>query len=106
MPFADADRRAIHFAKYGRQFGAADELEYEQMADGFLGGAMTISMRECVRPNGTDRLRVNIANNHFGAAAVGCDIIKTYYIVPAHQIIRRTGTVTKFFTYECARTEL
>jgi hypothetical protein len=49
---------------------------------------------------------VNIANNHFGAAAVGCEIIKTYYIVPAHQIIRRTGTVTKFFTYECARTDL
>jgi hypothetical protein len=106
MPFADADRRAIHFAKYGHQFGAADELQYEQMADSFLAGDMAISMRECVRPNGTDRLRVNIANNHFGAARVGCDIIKTYYIVQPHQIIRRTGTVAKFFTYECARTNL
>jgi len=44
MPFADADRRAIDFAKYGREFGAANELQYEQMADGFLGGAMTISV--------------------------------------------------------------
>src|SRR6266850_2279516 len=100
MPFADADRRAIHFAKYGHQFGAADELQYEQMADGFLAGAMTISMRECVRANRTDRIRVNLANNHFGVAVVACDVIRTYYIVPAHQIIRRTGTVTKFFKYE------
>jgi hypothetical protein len=55
MPFADANQRAIYFLKHGREFGAADELQYEQMADGFLGGPMTIAMRECVRPNGTDR---------------------------------------------------
>lgn len=106
MPFADANLRAIHFLKHGREFGAVDELQYEQMADGFLGGAMTIAMRECVRPNGTDRLRANIANNHFGVAIVGCAIIRTYYIVPPHQIVGRTGTIAKFFGYECARTDI
>jgi len=105
MPFADANQRAIHFAKHGHEFGAADELQYEQMADGFLYGAMTISMRECVRPSGTHRLRVNIVNNYFGVAVVACAIIKTYYIVPTHQIVRRKGTVIKFFKYECARTD-
>jgi hypothetical protein len=105
MPFADVNQRAIHFAKHGHEFGAADELQYERMADRFLSGPMTMSMRECVRPNGTDRLRVNMANNHFGVAVIACAIIKTYYIVPTHQIIRRTGTVTRFFNYECARTD-
>lgn len=46
MPFADANQRAIHFARHGHEFGAADELQYEQMGDGFLAGPITISMRE------------------------------------------------------------
>lgn len=106
MPFADAYRRAIHFEKYGRQFGAANELVYEQMADEFMAGPMTLAMRECIRPNGRYRLRTNITNKRFGAAVVGCAIIRTYYIVPTHQIVRRTGTIIKFFNYECAREEL
>jgi hypothetical protein len=105
MPFADATQRAIHFAKHGREFGATDELHYEQMADGFLAGQLSLAMRECFRPNGIDRLRVNIVNKHFGVAVVACAIIRTYYIVPSHQIVRRTGTIVKFFNYECARTD-
>ncbi len=106
MPFANADLRAIHFARHGHEFGAANEVQYEQMAEGFLAGSMTLVMRECFRPNGTHRLRVNIANNHFGVAVVACGIIKTYYIVPSHQIIRRTGTISRFFSYECTRTDI
>lgn len=106
MPFANEYLRAIHFEKYGRQFGAPDELAYERMADEFMAGPMSLGMRECVRPNGTYRLRTNIANKHFGAAVVGCAIIRTYYIVPSHQIIRRTGTIIKFFNYECARADV
>lgn len=41
MPFANADLRAIHFGRHGHEFGAANELQYEQMADGFLAGSMT-----------------------------------------------------------------
>jgi hypothetical protein len=104
MPFADEYRRAIHFKKYGHQFGAADELAYEQLADQFLAGPKAMGTQECVRAN--DRLRANMANKHFGVGVIGCAIIRTYYIVPNHQIIRRTGTMKKFFDYECARTEL
>jgi hypothetical protein len=106
MPFADEYLRAIHFKKYGHEFAAADELAYEQLADQFLAGPKAMATFECVRPNGVDRLRANMANKHFGAAIIGCAIIKTYYIVPIHQIIRRTGTMKKFFDYECARTDI
>jgi hypothetical protein len=105
MPFASAFERAIHFKKHGHEFGAATELQYEQMADTFMVAPMALTVRECVRPNGTDRLRINIANHHFGVAVVATTIILTYYIVPLHQITRRDGIVG-FFEYECARTDV
>ncbi len=66
---------------------------------------MTIAMRECVRPNGTDRVRMNLTNKHFAVAVVASTIIQTFYIVPLHKLIRRGGPVP-FFNYECARTDI
>jgi len=105
MPFANAVERALHFKRHGHEFQAADEIQYEAMADAFMGGPMSISTRECTRQNGTDRLRFNVANDNFGVAVVAAVIVKTFYIVPPHQIIRRNGKVG-FFNYECARTSL
>jgi hypothetical protein len=68
MPFANAYERAIHFAKHGHEFGATTELDYEHMAETFLNRPMTITTRECLRSSRTRRLRVNIANDHFGVA--------------------------------------
>lgn len=105
MPFSTAQERALHFQKYGHKFGATTEIQYEQMADAFMGQPMTITMRECIRPQGIDRLRFNIANDHFGAAIVASTIIKTFHIVPYFKIIRRGGK-TAFFNYECARVDV
>jgi hypothetical protein len=105
MPFANDYERDIHFKKHGSEFGAATEIQYEQMADAFMTGPMVLTMRECVRPNGTDRLRINIANKHFGVAVVASAILKTYYIVPFHRSVRHQGIVG-FYNFECARTDV
>lgn len=102
MPFANPFQRAIHFQKHGHEFAASSAIEYEQMADAFMTSPLLLTMRECIRPGGSDRVRINIANKHFGVAIVSSSVIKTFYIIPVHQILRR-GDVTSFFSYECAR---
>ena len=105
MPFSSPEEGAIHFLKHGHKFGAATELEYEQMADTFMTEPMTLTRRECIRPNGTDRLRFDIANNHFGVAVVASAIIKTYYVIKAFTIQHHGGKVA-YFTFECGRTDV
>ena len=106
MPFSSVDQRAIHFKKHGGGVGAATELQYEEMADAFMTGAMTLAMRECIR-NGTDRVRMNIANRHLGVAIVISGVLRTYYVVALHSIRGHgNGSVTAYFNYECTRTDL
>src|SRR5712692_6593720 len=45
-------------------------------------------------------------HNHNHKAPLACAIIRTYYIVPPHTIVRRTGTIVKFFNYEDTRTDI
>jgi len=105
MPFTNAQELAMHFERHGREFGATTQVQYEVMADAFMAAPITITTRECVRPNGTHRVRLNIMNKHFGVAVVASQIILTFYIVPLHKVIRRGG-IANFFTQECARTDL
>jgi hypothetical protein len=105
MPFSSPVERALHFQKYGYQFGAATEAEYEQMADQFMGKPINITMRECIRPNRTDRVRFDVSNDHFGVGIVSTTAVRTYHIVPFFKIHRRGGK-QQFFSYECARTDL
>lgn len=105
MPFANAEERALHFARHGSALGAATELDYETMAETFMTSPMTITTRECFRQNGIDRLRINVANRHFAVAVVVSDTIRTYYVVPSHKIFRRGG-VAQFFSHECARIDV
>ena len=107
MPFSSVEERAIHFKKHGSGVGAVTELQYEQMADAFMTSALTLVMRECTRPNGTDRVRMNIANRHLGVAIVISGVLKTYYVVALHSIRGHgNGSVTAYFNYECTRTDL
>jgi hypothetical protein len=41
MPFANAVELAMHFQKHGHEFQAPDTLQYEALADAFMGGPMT-----------------------------------------------------------------
>jgi hypothetical protein len=105
MPFATADERDIHFKKYGYQFGAATAVQYEELADGFMAKPVNITLRECIRPNGRDRIRFDISNDHFGVGIVATTTVRTYHIIPFFRIHRHGGR-QKYFQYECARTEL
>lgn len=105
MPFANPHERAIHFAKHGHEFGASTEIDYERMADTFMSRPMTMTMRECIRPNRTHRPRVDLAKDHFGVAVVAASTVVTYYVVPFHRKHRRGGIAT-FFAYECTRNDL
>lgn len=106
MPFSSVEERALHFRKHGGRVGASTELEYEEMADAFMTGRMTLIMRECIR-NGKDRVRMNIANRHLGVAIVVSGVLRTYYVVPLHSIKSHgQGSVTAYFNYECSRTDL
>lgn len=105
MPFENQTERAIHFKKHGHKFGAADETAYEQMADAFMFGAMSVDTRECLRPQ-RDRLRFEAVRTHFGVAATEPrDFIRTFYPVNPDLIRRRGGNVG-FFAYECGRVNL
>ena len=53
----------------------------------------------------TRRLRVNIANDHFGVAVAAANVVVTYYVVLFHRKHRRGGIVP-FFAYECTRNDL
>ena len=97
--------RNLHFARHGAEFGARDEMHYEQMADSFMFGQITVGVTQCVRPNNTDRLRFNDANKHFGVACTGPIFLRTYFLVGAAKIAKHHGG-PGFFAYECARTTL
>lgn len=47
----------------------------------------------------TRRLRVNIANDHFGVAVAVANVVVTYYVVLFHRKHSRGGIVP-FFAYE------
>ena len=105
VPFQNQAERAIHFAKHGHEFGARDELEYERLADQFLFGEMNADTRECIRPNGNDRLRLDYVVVHFGVACIVPALIRTFYRVKGQTITRHDGSAG-FFRYECGRMTL
>jgi hypothetical protein len=105
MPFANSFELEIHFKKHGHKFGAATKEEYERLADTFLFGPMDAHTRECIRPNGADRLRFDFARMHFGVASVAPAFVRTFYPVE-RRIVTRHGGPAGYFSYECARVGL
>ena len=105
MPFATPFERDIHFTKHGRKFGAVNAVQYEDMADAFMFGAMTLSMREGIRPNLIDRIRFNLANRHFGVACRAPEFVKTFYPVPIHTL-QHYGGGAAYFSFERDKTDV
>lgn len=102
VPFASVAERDIHFRKHGHEFGAANAAEYEQLADGFMCGALPLNVSECIRPNGTRRNRMHLINVHFGVAIVNQDVVVTFYI-PSASTVKRHGGVKKLAADYCAK---
>jgi pyocin large subunit-like protein len=60
VPFHNARQRAIHFVRHGHEFGAANEFDYESMAEAFMASPMHPNMHEGTRTTGTrDRIRLD-----------------------------------------------
>jgi hypothetical protein len=100
VPFADARHRSIHFAKHGREFGAADEYEYERLADAFMSAPWYTGLHEGVRIVGNDRIRLDEVTRHYGVAFNGTTL-RTYHIRDAFSIAHWGGAAA-FVAHKCA----
>lgn len=102
MPFANVWERDIHYARHGHEFGAADPVEYERLADAFMYGAMSTTTHECTRPQGIDRIRFDFANYHEAVARISPAFVKTYFIVRNKTVVRHGGS-SGYFAWDCGR---
>jgi hypothetical protein len=75
--FADRARRLTHYGDHAKDLGATTDVQYEYMADVFLGSPAPVGAFECHRPQG-DLVRYDPATNELGVLSAA-GIIHTYY---------------------------
>lgn len=101
VPFRNARERQIHYAKHGHKFGAADEFDYERMADMFMSQPMHADLFECINPTGDhDRNRIEGTTRFFGVA-YGSSLVRTLHIKTASQIAAKGGPLG-YVLYKCS----
>ena len=104
MPFASQYERAIHFDLHGHEFGAADEIEYERMADAFMSQMVSPMVQQCRRRKADrttgDRVRLHFQFLHFGTAHGTPEVIRTFYIPPVARV-NRFGGPALYLRREC-----
>jgi len=93
-PLALADK----FLKHGTDVKALTMVEYEQMADAFLGGPLRSTMRQCVRSRGGDTLRFDVSTEEFGILSAAGQI-KTYYV--PDRAVHRQASNFDYFLQRC-----
>lgn len=113
--FMNTRQLSRHFSEHGADFGASNAKEYEEAADGFLGGTLPQGIHECRRKQG-DIIRYNPKGQDYGVLDKE-GIIRTYFkpipcsSVPAsvRQSIRQAGRCHGhannflYFQSECKR---
>ena len=77
LGFVSLAQRMNHFQLHGSDFGCANEIEYELLADEFLGVPRSATVLECTRRSG-DMLRFDATDESFGALTAN-RAIKTFY---------------------------
>jgi hypothetical protein len=101
VPFPSRRQCSLHFSKHGHHFGAADEQEYERLADAFMSQPMYPDLYECVNPTGmNDRNRLDGATRYFGVA-YNVTVLRTFHIRDAGSIAYRGGPLG-FVTHKCS----
>lgn len=76
--FKTAQQRTQHFADHGRDFFAANEAQYEAMADRFIGAPLPRRILQSKRPYRNVLVRYNPFTNEFAMLAPD-GYIKTYF---------------------------
>jgi hypothetical protein len=100
VPFPSSKQRRIHFSKHGHSFGAADEFEYERMADAFMAMPSHPDLHECFNPTLQDRIRLDATTRYFGVA-YNVSMLRTFHIRDAFSIAYRGGPLA-FVRYKCS----
>jgi len=83
--FESAEQLRLHFRKHGGDFGASNAINYEQMADSFLGGNRQEGVHECVRLCGA-RLRYDPSSEEYGVLDAQATIRTYFKPVPCSQV--------------------
>lgn len=95
----DPGKLLQHFQDHGPEFGAATEVEYEELADRFLAGPRGLGTLECARVRG-DIVRFNPTTDEFGVISSD-GIIRTYF--KPDPLIHRQATNLDYYRAECRK---
>jgi len=95
--FSTPKDRADHLQKHRGEFGAITEVEYETMADEFLGGPRSRDTLECLRSDGA-LLRYNPVTGEF--AILARDSTITTYFKPYWRP-REPARAAQYFSAQC-----
>ena len=100
LGFASGRKRRRHFYDHRNDFPAVTtELEYETLADIFLGSVLGVDSLQCARKNG-DAVRLNMVTNEFGIVTKN-GYIRTYFKPSEPFLAGRTPL--QYFNDECAK---
>lgn len=107
VPRFDPNELAIHHAKHRAQFPGLSAIQYQNLADSFLGRPASSELLECKRNKG-DVLRYDTVTEEF-AVLSSTGIIRTYFKpVPCASLqVKRNchgePTNMDYFRVECGR---
>lgn len=76
--FKTAQQRIQHYGSHGHKVGAANDSQYEQMADRFIGASLPKYVLQSKRPRENDLIRYNPKTNEFGVMDQ-YGFIRTYF---------------------------
>lgn len=90
---------ADHFKRHGNKFGVKTAIEYELLADQFLGGPKTTACVECQRAQG-DIVRYDYNTEEFGVLSSN-RVIRTYF--KPDPAIHGMANNRDYFQYMCKK---
>ena len=100
LGFDTTAERALHHYRHGAEFPeCANEAEYEDAADAFMGGVLTIGIIECTTSRGR-RLRFCTVTNRLGSVSPDNRIVTFFRPSPT---IHRFPTNLGYFRDCCRR---
>ena len=104
MPFSNIDQREKHFLKHGHKVGAANPVDYEDLADTFIFGPKDVFTFDCERKN-LDIVRLHFVDYRFAVGDLEQRIVRTFH-PKEHHIVDYYGGPLAYLKYECTQTGL
>ena len=88
MPFSPYDPTELqeHFERHGQEFSAANQIDYEQMADAFWARVVNPPLHECMRTNGM-KCRYDTQTEEYSVLAKWGWVVTYFIPVPCSRMI-------------------